>query len=263
MKRILFPTDFSESASNAVRYAAQYVKDNNAELVLYNAYGVLDSGSLEDTAGKLEALARDVRHSYDISCRAITEPTFGDVSKHINNIAERYDLVIMGTKGTDGFLQSLKGSNAYNAILSADVPFLIIPLGFKGTKIESIVYAYDYSNEQKLPMQQLLPFAETLNTKSLTVLRVLEKDSTSNFESLSKTLPTPLQRVEEGLEFKFDALSSTLTTANTIHQYMLARNSTALCLCTQRRDFFEHLFHKSVIKEISALADYPLFVFHN
>jgi nucleotide-binding universal stress UspA family protein len=265
MKRILFPTDFSDSAHNALTFAGQYVKQNNGELVLYHAYGVLEPEYLENTIDKLDALARDVRSSYEISCRTIVEPTLGGVSKHINNVAERYDLVIMGTKGADSFLQMLQGSNAYNTILKADAPFLIIPLRFTGTVIADLVYAYDYAKEQRLPMQQLLPFLKALdNSKSLTILRVLENEIGSNLESVVETLSIPLQGVKGGLEIRFDSLPvSTLGIASTINHYMANRNATALCLCTQRRKFFEHLFHKSIIKEISSLADYPLFVFHN
>jgi nucleotide-binding universal stress UspA family protein len=263
MKRILFPTDFSDSASNALMYAGQYVKENNSELVLYNAYGVLEPQYLEDRVDRLQDLAKDVSNSYKINCRAIAEPTFGDLSKHINHIAESYDLIIMGTKGTDSFLQFLMGSNAYNTILKADVPFLIIPLGFKGTTITNVVYAYDYSKEQRLPVQQLLPFLESLDNKSLTVLRVIEKDIDSNLKIVTETSAAPLHNIDDGLELKFESLYSSTKIADTIHQYVAKRNTTALCLCTQRRRFFEHVFHKSVIKEISAIANYPLFVFHN
>lgn len=263
MKRILFPTDFSDSASNALKYAGRYVKENNAELVLYNAYGVLEPQYLEDRIDRLEDLANEVSNSYKINCRAIAEPTFGDSSKHINNIAESYDLVLMGTKGTDNCLQSLMGSNAYNTMLKADVPFLIIPSGFKGTTIANAVYAYNYSKEQRLPMQQLLPFLASLHKKSLTVLRVIEKDIDSNFKILAETSAPFLQSMNEGVELKFESLYSFKKIAESIHQCMTRLDTTALCLCTQRRGVFEHLFHKSVIKEISAIANYPLFVFHN
>jgi hypothetical protein len=33
MNKILFPTDFSESANNALAYAAKFASDNAAELV--------------------------------------------------------------------------------------------------------------------------------------------------------------------------------------------------------------------------------------
>jgi nucleotide-binding universal stress UspA family protein len=262
MKRILFPTDFSKSASNALTYASQYVKKNNAELVLYNAYGVLQPHYLEDRIDRIEDLAEEVSNKYEINCRAIAEPTFGDLSKYINSTAESYDLVLMGTEGTKNDLQSLMGSNAYNTTLKAEVPFLIIPYGYKRTTIDKVVYAYDYAKENRLPMQQLFPFLESLDNKSITVLRVIEKDIDSNLKIVTDPSATPLQHINEGVELKFESVYSS-TIAGAIHQYMVNLISTALCLCTQRRGVFEHLFHKSVIKEISAIASYPIFVFHN
>jgi len=262
MKRVLFPFDFSESASNALNYASQYAKRNNCELVLYNSHGVLERGDLEDAIEKLTAVANHISNTYKINCLAIAEPTSGSLSKHINLTAETFDLVIMGTKGSDSFLQFFTGSNAYNAVLKANVPFLIIPLGFEKTTVTNFVYAYDYSKEQKLPTQQLLPFLEPIDDKSLTVLRVVDIDAQTSIEIYKEDLSPQFKNVKF-LELKFESLySSSSTTANTIHQYMVARDTAVLCLCTKRRDFLEHLFHKSVIKEISAVAHYPLFIFH-
>jgi nucleotide-binding universal stress UspA family protein len=262
MKRVLFPFDFSESATNALNYASQYANKNNCELVLYNSHGVFERGYLEDTLKKLNAVAKDIGNTYNINCLAIVEPTAGGLSKHLNLTAATFDLVIMGTKGSDSFLQVFTGSNAYNAVLKANVPFLIIPLGFEETTVANFVYAYDYSKEKQLPIQQLLPFLESVIDKSLTVLRVVEIGAQASVESYIEDLSPQFKDVKN-LDLKFESLYSSKSTADTIHQYMVARDTAVLCLCTKRRDFMEHLFHKSVIKEISVVANYPFFVFHH
>jgi nucleotide-binding universal stress UspA family protein len=63
MNRILFPTDFSESANNALAYAAKLASDNKAELVLYNANKLLDPVSLETSHEKLNVVARELSNS--------------------------------------------------------------------------------------------------------------------------------------------------------------------------------------------------------
>ena len=49
-----------------------------------------------------------------------------------------------------------------------------------------------------------------------------------------------------------------------IHQYLVKNNIDALALFSihQGMGLIESLFHKSVIKQLSATADYPIYVFH-
>jgi hypothetical protein len=55
-------------------------------------------------------------------------------------------------------------------------------------------------------MQQLLPFLELLDKKSLIVLPVIEKDSDSNLKIIAETSAVPLQNINDGLELKFESL---------------------------------------------------------
>jgi nucleotide-binding universal stress UspA family protein len=262
MNKILFPTDFSESANNALAYAAKFASDNEAELVLYNANKILQPLSLDTSHEKLNDVAREVRNSYNISCSTVLEPAAISWSNLVGAEAREYDLIIMGTNGADDLIQFFTGSNAFNVILKSNVPLLIIPLEYTDTKVSNAVYAFDYYKEQKLPVKQLLPWLKANNNNAITVLQVIRESSRSLIAKDLMRIQRELGYTEALIELKFDSVFSSADLALSINQYMIKTNSTALCLCTQKRNFFEGLFHKSVIKHITAIASYPLYVFH-
>lgn len=80
MKKILCPTDFSETANGAIAYAAKLAKATNCVLILLHVRTVFDF-SLAEVAGtkhismvaaveRLEELSREVSQTFKISCYA-------------------------------------------------------------------------------------------------------------------------------------------------------------------------------------------------
>ena len=63
------------------------------------------------------------------------------------------------------------------------------------------------------------------------------------------------------INFKFDSIRSS-EIAPSINSYIHRNENDVLALCTVNRNFMAELFHKSVVKIISEIANYPVFVFH-
>ena len=65
----------------------------------------------------------------------------------------------------------------------------------------------------------------------------------------------------DDLNFSYDTIRSS-DVAQSINSYILRQRPDVLALCSVHRNFVERIFHKSVIKNISAICSYPVFVFH-
>ena len=271
MKKILCPTDFSDTAHNAIAYAAKLAQALNSELTLLNVQSMFDLTPVEVVRGKglsmatvraqLEAQSREVTVAFKISCHAEVEPSFRKLSAVIRDKGKDYDLIVMGTNGPDDLYQFLSGSNTYNAIVKSEAPVLVVPGAYEYTEIKNMVFAFDYLQERNLPLSRLAPFLRELKCK-LTVLQIMEETYSKEAEDDLKELQFIIRNFYgDDIDFKYDAVRSS-EVAQSINSYILKTQPDALALCSVHHGLIQKIFHKSVIKYISAICDYPVLVFH-
>src|SRR6478736_5189172 len=181
MIKILCPTDFSDTADNAIAYAAALAKKMGAELTLFNVQSIMSLPVMEIIKGKflatepivekLETQCYQVMDMFKITCLAEVQPENGLLVDIIAKRSNDFDLLIMGTNGADGYNDFFFGSHSYQVAIESLIPVLLIPSTCRYKEIATMVYAYDYEREQQLPMVQLSKWAELLEAK-ITVLKV-------------------------------------------------------------------------------------------
>jgi nucleotide-binding universal stress UspA family protein len=269
MKKILCPTDFSDTSYNAIAYAAKLAQVTNSDLTLLNVQSLFDivpvgfltgnQFTVKATAERLQEQCEEVSRVFHITCKCEVEATYHKLSTVISEKSRHYDLVVMGSNGADDLYQFFLGSNTYNALTKATSPVLIIPEGHLYTEVKKIVFAFDYLRERKLPMEPVLRFARHLQA-DITVLQVMEEAVSDEANEDLKELQFILETQAEGYPLKFETIRSS-EIARSIDKYILDHEPDVLALCSQSRNFIENIFHKSVIKKISALTSYPVFVF--
>lgn len=166
----------------------------------------------------------------------------------------------MGSDGPDDLYQFFGGSNTYNAITKSDVPVLVIPAGHVYTEIKKIVYAFDYLRERNLPLTRLVPWIKALKCE-LTVLQVMEEAYSKEAEDDLKELQFIIRNLYgDDLSYTYDTIRSS-DIAQSINSYILRNQPDALALCSVHRTLAERIFHKSIIRNISTVCNYPVFVF--
>lgn len=141
IKKILVPTDFSETAANALRQAIYLAKLNKAEIKLIHVVSpVYTTGSeltlpySQDFFNKikkaatdhLKEIANETKESNDV--KTTFDVRMGGVEEVINFIAkkEKIDLILMGTHGTSGVKEFFIGSNAYKVVHNANNPVITV-----------------------------------------------------------------------------------------------------------------------------------------
>src|SRR6185436_12618936 len=125
MKTILFPTDFSPGADNALNYAIGLSDKLKAKLILFNSFHIpayASEGPVnEDVEEQCMNLAQNnllrmerkaILQSKDLVVESIVN--YGLAVDNIISTAQEKDadLVIMGTKGASGSKEVFIGSNA-------------------------------------------------------------------------------------------------------------------------------------------------------
>jgi nucleotide-binding universal stress UspA family protein len=255
--QILCPVDFSPSSLNAVEFAAGYAQSRKADVVLYHALAST-TASTDDVNEKLDVLANHVRRDFNVSCHSDIEAVGGSVASGIGEKGKEFDLIIMGTSGADNFIQLLTGSTAYKAVTSSDVPLLLVPLEYRFGVAHNVIYAFDILKERKLPFTQLKNF---ISPSDVTVLQILEPAYSEVVDQDMKELRFILKTKLGEDALRFDQVHGE-DVPQSIHQYMLNRPGSILALCTIQRNVVEKIFRRSFIKELSAMASYPVFVFH-
>ncbi len=119
-KKILVGTDGSDTASTAVRHAAELAKAMGAELLILSAYAPPRS-DVGSTFGRADAhpgqeigqaILRDAEKNYGKDLKVKTVVREGDPAEGLIDVAEEenVDLIVVGNKGMTGTKRFLLGS---------------------------------------------------------------------------------------------------------------------------------------------------------
>jgi nucleotide-binding universal stress UspA family protein len=139
IKRILVPTDFSESARHALRYGQSFAKEYGAELVLLHVVENLTVGYASDlfpvpmaevfeeisgyAKAELKKLGDEARGKGLFAREIVIQ---GKPSAEIVRVAqeETADIIVLGTHGKGMLDKALFGSTAERVIRRAPCPVL-------------------------------------------------------------------------------------------------------------------------------------------
>lgn len=176
MKRILIPTDFSESASKASDLALQIAKKLNLGVTFLHLVSTpvewkkipLEKeelypetkaaiGDAKDSLCKLERTAANM--GVDTSTSLVFNTGIEEIQRYINK--ENYQLVVMGTHGTHG-IDKMAGTNTYKVINRSPVPVLALKATDKATIPENWVITSDFEEESEAGIHRLLELASSL-----------------------------------------------------------------------------------------------------
>jgi nucleotide-binding universal stress UspA family protein len=141
-RRIIHPTDFSEAAEPAFRYALDAAKRDDAELVLVHVLEPISDFADEVyilRAEKLREAARDsarwhfeklVESAKDAGVRVSPLLLEGSPAEEIASAASTTGahLIVMGTHGRTGLSRLVLGSVAQHVIALAGCPVVVVKL---------------------------------------------------------------------------------------------------------------------------------------
>lgn len=275
MKKILFPTDFSDAATNAFVHALEFAKVVNAELILLHTFEipVYDSqffpenyasiySSIElakfemfkDEIPKLRTIAAE-RNLEDIVIKHRLMD--GDLIYNLKNAVEEdnIDFVIMGTNSVSDWTKFFTGSNTESVISGVEVPVLCIPIDAKYKKVETIGFTTRYREKDKKELKKVLKIAKKTDAK---VKSLYVKTSNSD---VTEETRKEFEKEFAGENVEFLVLPSD-DVKETILDFVLYKDIDILTTITHKRSFFESLFDSSFSKKIAKEIPIPILVMH-
>ncbi len=162
--RIAIPTDFSENAEKAIRFALQLFRNRPCRFYLVHTYtpsffraeyllhspGQIGLGDFykQRVLDQLEALkARLVGTTDPEKHKFFIHAAFNNLDAELNEMSrkERLDLIVMGTQGATGAKEILFGTNAVQVMHRAGVPVLVIPQEADVTQLKDILFPTDFA----------------------------------------------------------------------------------------------------------------------
>ncbi|MHC5310943.1 universal stress protein [Myroides sp. LJL116] len=275
MKKILFPTDFSDTANNALVYALRMAENQEATLFVLHAYEMpvisatanpvmvqdvyktIELSNFEnfkDQVPQIREIAR--KHNLDhVPMHFILEEGFLNTILKKRVKEENIDLVVMGTNGNSGFEKKILGSNTSNAIGSLDIPVLSVPHDAIFDGIKSIGFSTLYKPQDKAVLDKLIPMAKrfgaTIKAVHISALKdnldaAVEQSWKDNYK-------------DEPVEF---FLMEDKDVERGIFNFIDAENIDLLVSITRNRGFFERLFTSSMTKKLSYHTHVPVLAYH-
>jgi nucleotide-binding universal stress UspA family protein len=219
-KKILWATDFSAEAREALDYAEYFAKTFKAGLTVlhivpdfsaafYEASTALPvnvertiAAMKKEAVGKLEALAKRKGVAFK---KIVVEE--GSVSRKIIEVSEREraDLIVMGKKGLTAAEKILIGSVANQVLRHSLIPLLLTKKRRAKPRIKNILVPTDFSYREDLEREYAWTLAKAFGA-SLNLLHVLEiHDRLSQWEldGMFKALLSRLQKREKKEKERF------------------------------------------------------------
>ena len=275
MRKILFPTDFSETANNALLYALSLAESQDAIVYVLHVYdlpiinGGLSAGlvqnvydtvkfgqfeNFKDNIPQLRKIAEDHGLGHIPMKFILEEGNFLYIMRE-TIVEEAIDFVVMGTTGNTGIEKFVFGSNTINAITSLKVPILSVPnhIEFKG--INNIGFTTVFNEKDKDSLYQLIEVA-TRHNATVQCLHVT-RDGKYDVAALNRWKE---ELKDEPIEF---TVVKSIEPADAVIQFIAEKNLDVLAVVSRNKGFFDKIFSPGFTKKIASKNKVPLFVFHH
>lgn len=263
--KILVPTDLSDNARNALEFAKNYAKNQDASITLLFAYyAVYDFAS--QAAEIIAAIERDAKSALKKEITASGEGITidykivqGTISTAINAtvLAGEYDMIIMGTQGASGIKKTLIGSNTATVIKECEVPVIAVPAHSTFAGVEKITVAVELNNEDEKLFEKFIQLTESWNLPYV-VLHVETKHD-FNKDISFKGLKNFLSETYPDCEFECVKIQAKEFEEGT-EKYLDENPKTMLVMLSKNKTFFEFLHNRSQSVQYAYHTHVPLLI---
>ncbi|WP_289021574.1 universal stress protein [uncultured Salegentibacter sp.] len=275
MKKILLPTDFSENAYNAIKYALTIYKNEecrfyllntytpvlyDTEYILYNStqpnlaevYQKNSQNGLKKIAQKIKRDFNNPNHHFEqISAFNLLVDEMKEQVK-----SKEIDLVVMGTQGATGAEEILIGTNTVQAINKLRIPLLTIPSEYEYESPANILFPTDFQLHFSSPQLEPILNVAKNHTSKLDILHVFfGKDLDETQEKNKKNL----NEVLDDFPHQFHTIEDKSITS-AIKNFQEKNKVDMLFMVNNKHSFFENLLFRPVVNKIGFHIKVPFMV---
>jgi nucleotide-binding universal stress UspA family protein len=271
MKKILFPTDFSDAAHNAFVHALKWAKLVQGELVLLHSFelpiydnqffpenyiAIYDSVELsefemfKDEIPKLRAIAeKEHLDKIKMSHRLKQGDLVSNIKETIKE--ESIDYVVMGTSGATGWESFLMGTNATSVVTDAGIPVYCVPSDAPFQNINTIGFTTRFRSKDKKALELVLKLAHKAKAK-VKCLYVKTSDSDVSKATIAEWKEEYKSEPIDFFIIEDDDVQAIIT------DFIMYKEVDLLIMLPYKRGFFEGLFHTSLTKKLATDFEIPI-----
>lgn len=274
MKKILVPTDFSTEAENALKLAAQFARRSNGEIYLLHMLELpmqlvdpVMANRSTDLPEAIFFMKLAKKRFSEILSRPYLEGIKVHEKVHFHQAFEgimdasrecECELIIMGSKGANGFKEIFIGSNTEKVVRTADIPVLVIKNEHKNFNVKDFVFATDFDPENKKILGQVIKVAQFLEAR----LHLVYINTANKFIS-SKDADLHMDDYMEGYDFDNYAMNvyNDTSVETGILNYAHKIDAELIGIATHGRKGLSHFFNGSVSEDLVNHANQPIITF--
>lgn len=278
MKKILVPTDFSNIAANAFRFAQRLAAEEDAIITVMHAHHPsfdYTNPYLDLPAQEFEKIKEDMLNDFleehtstpqddggvAVLPKIQREIRIGFAAEEITRASKEADLVIMGTTGEGNLLEKVFGSVSTYVASHAKCPVLLVPGNCLCLGFTNVVYASNNIEADKIMLDQVFSLVKTgpVNVHFLHV----DKEELEGQEYIVRNTQFE-EAVRKGLPaVGFNTVSiSCEDVQKGIVEYASDIRADLIVTATTHKSFLDRLFHKSVTRDVVFHTTIPLMVLH-
>ncbi len=278
MKNILLPTDFSDNAWNATKYAIELFKGEECVFHLLNTYtpaiansrfmatslsgGQLEDGvrsnserGLKNVLSKINKTKKYPGHSFK------TISSFSLLVDEIKEIVEKksIDLIVTGTKGASGLDEVFMGSNTVRIIKSIkNSPVLAIPQFFEYVKPSEIAFATDFNRFYS--QSELQPMIDLAHTFKATIRIVHVQYEIKALTEIQQFNLNMLRKYLSECEHYLHTVSELNSVSKTLEVFAEELEIHLLAMLNFQHSYMEKMTREPVVKRLAFHTQIPLLV---
>lgn len=277
MKTILVPTDFSDNAMHAARYAATLARVLDANLIFINIYTmpvVFEYEVMSNLTTEMSEMQRitelnltdftnDFIKKTNFTPERVSQiANFGSITDSIIEKSEGtvIDMIVMATKGAHNFLDNWLGTNAEKVAKYSDCPVWIIPEKAKLEYPSKILYAADFKENEGVASKKLLEIANPFGA-TCKVVHVHEYFEPNVGHKIEHTL-MELEKFFEDENITFKEINRP-DVIEGLEKFIEGYNPDVVAFAIHEKSFISKLFNSSVSSHFLKKANLPMLTFRN
>jgi nucleotide-binding universal stress UspA family protein len=279
LKKILWATDFSDEAQEALFYTVTFAKTFNAKIValhivpdfspaLYDTASVIRgelARRVDDMKKEADKRLQTIKNNQGIPFKIIVKE--GNASKKIIETAEeeKVDLIVIGRRGMSAIEKLFIGSVANHVLRNSHVPILVTKKKTGKPQFKKILVPTDFSDQEEVERDFAWKLAKGFGS-DLTLLHILELHDfefspqvlDELFTSLLKKLKKRKKREKTEIKVEEDVYRA-INSSIGIVDYAETHKFDLIVISTCVQSKIERFFLGSTTEKVISYTHVPIF----
>lgn len=275
MKKIIVPIDFSRHSEYALEVAAGLAGRNGAELLvlhmleLSNSLLTSSSSQLQTNAVFLLKIAEAkfeefLKKDYLKNIKVIPIVKHFKVFSEVNDVAMEHDadLIVMGSHGTSGARDIFIGSNTEKVVRNADVPVFVVKNRIPDLKLDDVVFACDFKDENIRPYLNATKLFNSLGSNIHLLYINLPNENFRSTTEIDNRIADFLMKADGNLDnLKNASYHADYSVERGIINFSNKVGADIIAIPTHGRKGIAHFFTGSVGEDVANHSTLPVITF--